>query len=534
MNLIYDLRKIVLPLLLLISSLSQVTAQELLDRHISLKVHQMPLRLVLEEISRKGEFYFSYKTNIIKGDSLVDADADNEPIRQILDQLLSRKYEYIESEKYVILLPKTSAAPVKIYTISGYVKDADTRQRIRNASVYESNQLVSTLTDTSGFFRLRLKDKDQRVIITVSKELYRDTVLVVHAGYDQELSFDLTSAKISELTPFVVSSRVERSWLGRLFLSARRRIQNRNLNRFIADKPGQVSLIPGIGTRSRMSAQVINRGSLNIVGGYTAGVKGWELGGVFNIDKKDVGYFQAAGLFNEVGGNVKGLQMAGFSNHAYSNVSGVQLAGFMNYVKSGASGLQAAGFLNKSGDMTGVQAAGFINIAKKVRGVQIAGFINIADSSDYPIGILNFIKNGEKSVGISTDETLTTLLTFRSGGRKLYGILGLGYNGKTGEDLYAWEAGIGVHTPISRHFRINTELVMINIADYYSRASLRILPALKLTHHLELFAGPSFNYIHSANGKGAGLVSHYTWSKKDNNTLHGLYFGIMGGIHFIF
>ena len=517
MNLICDLRKIALPLVLLISSLSQTSAQDLLDKHISLKVRHMPLRQVLEEISRKGGFYFSYKTNILNGDSLVDADARGRRIGQLLDQLLGEKYEYVESDKYIILLPKITPGPVKLYTITGYVEDADTRQRIRNASVYEGNQLVSKLTDTNGVFRLKLKTKDSRATIIVSKEGYRDTLLIVHAGYDQELTFVLAPVKISELPALVVSPHVERSWLGRLFLSARQKIQNRNLSRFTANKPGQISLIPGLSTRGRMSAQVVNRESINILGGYTAGTKILELGGVFNINKKDVSYFQAAGLFNEVGGNVKGLQVAGFYNHVYNNVHGVQLAGFANICR----------------DTAAVQVAGFINIAKKVRGVQLSGFINIADSSDYPIGILNFIKNGERTIGISTDETLTTLLSFRSGGRKLYGILGLGYNGKTGRNLYAMEVGLGAHVPIAGHFRFDMELVSVSMTDHY-RASFRALPALKLARHWELFAGPSFNYLSAANGKGADLVSHYTWSEKDNNNLHCLYFGAIGGLYFIF
>ena len=35
-------------------------------------------------------------------------------------------------------------------------------------------------------------------------------------------------------------------------------------------------------------------------GGYTAGVNGLEIGGLFNLNKKDVRYVQAAGLFNIV------------------------------------------------------------------------------------------------------------------------------------------------------------------------------------------------------------------------------------------
>jgi hypothetical protein len=49
--------------------------------------------------------------------------------------------------------------------------------------------------------------------------------------------------------------------------------------------------------------------------------------------------------------------------------------------------------------------------------VQIAGFINIADSSDYSIGIINIIRQGEKGIGVSVDETKTAMVSFRSGGR---------------------------------------------------------------------------------------------------------------------
>jgi len=254
-----------------------------------------------------------------------------------------------------------------------------------------------------------------------------------------------------------------------------------------------------------------------------------------------------------VSGAETGITLAGFSNHIFQSARGVQLAGFMNTVRDSAAGLQAAGFMNSTGSSAGVTMAGFINvsgdagtqiggfmnIAKKVKGVQIAGFINFADSSDYPIALVNIIRNGEKSIGISTDESLTNLVTFRSGSRKLYGILGVGYNGRDEKDLYAWEGGLGAHFNIAPNFRLNTELVAIGLTDFkkgdYFRSALRVLPSLRIGRHVELFAGPSFNYIRSEKGKGAGLVTHYAWSEKEpSGILHGLYFGATGGMNIIF
>jgi len=251
-----------------------------------------------------------------------------------------------------------------------------------------------------------------------------------------------------------------------------------------------------------------------------------------------------AGFMNTIKNRADGLQAAGFLNKAGSS-KGVSMAGFINV--SGDAGTQVGGFMNIARDVRGIQAAGFMNMARKVKGVQLAGFLNIADSSDYPIGIVNIIRNGELSIGVSTDETLTTLVTFRSGSHKLYGILGAGYNDKDNDKnnndhggLYAWEAGMGAHFRINRNFRVNPELVTMGLTDFkhggdYFRTSLRVLPALQFGRHFELFAGPTFNYIRSEKGRGAGLVTHYVWSEKENSgVLHGLYFGATGGINIIF
>jgi len=310
-----------------------------------------------------------------------------------------------------------------------------------------------------------------------------------------------------------------------------------------------IGLIYPISTNGREAKEYTNSFSLHALVGFSRAETGLSMSGISTFIMDSASGLQMAGFSNHINNTAHGMQMAGFMNYIRNKASGVQAAGFLNYTGSmkGTSlagfaninrdtslGVQVAGFINKAGQ-AGSQVAGFINIAKKVKGVQIAGFINIADSSDYPIGILNFIKNGEKSVGISTDETLTTLLTFRSGGRKLYGVTGIGYNDKGSTRMAAWEAGIGMHVYQAESFRLNLELTGGGMTDLkrgdYFRTSARILPALRLTRRLEIFAGPSFNYIRSIDGKGEDLITHYLWTSRDNDSLHALYFGITGGIY---
>jgi hypothetical protein len=243
-----------------------------------------------------------------------------------------------------------------------------------------------------------------------------------------------------------------------------------------------------------------------------------------------------------------GASIAGLANIVLDKSSGVQLAGLWNMTRNHSAGVQIGGLANMAGDAH-VQIAGFINIAKRVKGVQLAGFLNIADSSDCPIGLINLIRNGEKSAGLSVDETRTVLSSFRSGGRKLYGIVGIGYNGhmhalhstQTSNEalnLASGEAGIGAHWNISETFRVNTELAATICTDFehgdYQKYVFRLLPSLHF-QHFEIYAGPTFNYACSEKGLGSDLIGHYTWSQNAGTTnFEALFFGAIAGINYRF
>jgi len=281
--------------------------------------------------------------------------------------------------------------------------------------------------------------------------------------------------------------------------------------------------------------------------------KGMQFAGFSNIAVADAEGAQFSGFLN-TSANLNGTQLAGFGNVA-KNVKGAQFSGFFNVAKevkgsqfAGFSnvstgiikGHQLAGFANIAEEVDGSQIAGFINVAKKVRGIQLAGFINIADSSDCPIGIINLIKNGEKSIGISYDETQTTLLSFRSGGKKLYGIIGGGYNLKNDDAVVAFEAGFGAHFFSSRYFRINTELAGITLEDFkrgeYFKSSFRLLPSVRISKTIELYGGASLNFISTNTSEGKALVSNYFWENKNrwSTNFNAFHIGYSAGLNFNF
>ncbi len=531
------------------------SAQSLMQKKVSIELKNKPLSEALTAISRQGGFYFSYNSNIISKDSLVTISVKNKTVKQVLDLLLGAHCQYRETDKYIIIQP---AEREKWYTISGYIKDANSGDALPDVSVFERQQLASAITGKDGYFSLQLKDHKRysTAEITVSKGFYIDTSVSLLKGYDQQL--ELVIAPETYSLPSVVvtqHSGVERSWLGRLFISSKLKTQTLNLGKFFVDKPYQFSLTPGLGTHGKMSGQVENKFSLNVLGGYTAGVDGFEVGGLFNINKKDVRYAQFAGVCNIVAGNVEGFQAGGISNYnglkttgfqaagiinttgsmegfqaagivnittdtahgvqtagivniakraniqaagicnIAEDVEGVQLGGVANIADS-IKGVQASGCVNIAENVNGAQVAGFMNIAHKVKGVQISGFINIADSCDYPIGLINIVKSGDAAIGASIDEYGHTVIALRSGGRVLYGILGAGGIFDATTFRYAFEAGLGAHWNLRKHFRINVELAALTTSDMKGNAfqdnALRILPAVRFGP-LEIFGGAGCN-----------------------------------------
>lgn len=339
-----------------------------------------------------------------------------------------------------------------------------------------------------------------------------------------------------------------------------------------AQMPGKMhfGIVYPLSTNGTHAPLDTNNFSIHLFAGVSAAEKGLSFAGFANVIRKDAQGSQFAGFANYIGGNVKGAQFAGFANLTQGDIKGTQFAGFVNTAQN-VKGAQFAGFANTANHLTGAQFAGFlnqaksikgsqfagfinvstngqtesqfagfINIAKKVKGVQMAGFINIADSSDYPIGFLNLIKKGEKSISVTIDETQTTMLSFRSGGKVLYGIIGIGYNFKNVDEVYALELGLGAHFLQSKYFRLNTELVASTLESFYPgeyfKTAFKVMPAIKLFSGLELYGGPTLNFISTNSDEGKALYtkSLHSWNNKWGRDYNALYIGYNAGLQFNF
>jgi hypothetical protein len=554
------------------------------------EIKQQRMASVLDKIASKGNFYFAYNNKTIPADSIVSVSGYRGTLFSLLDKLLGDTYEFKEVPGYIVLRHAPSRLfitaevekdPGKQTLVKGHVNDVANQRYVARASVYEKNLLVSTLTDDNGYFELKLKNWTGSILLTVSKENYRDTSLYVLPEVNVDSKHNNKKYKYypdegSE------NGGVAHSRFARFFIGSKQLVQGLNLGNFFASRPYQISLTPGLSTHGMYNSQIVDHVSLNIWGGYTAGIDGIEMAGLFNINKKDMTFFQVAGIFNFVGGSTKGIQLAGIFNNVQNNAAGMQVAGIINRANNFSAGVQMAGIVNidqqasgfqiagafnstqsfnggmqmaglfntsekskglqlatvfnRSAGETGSQFSAIMNTAKKVKGFQFA-LVNIADSSDYAIGVLNFIKNGEKSLALSTDESFFTHLDFRSGGRVLYSLLGFAYQFGNYKSKYAFDIGFGAHIVNHSKFSLNAEYATQLNTDFknklYETDSFRILTGYKFNKFMRLFAGPSINLTSaeiSDEAEGHGWILHRHLTDKNINTL---FIGVTGGLQFV-
>ena len=264
---------------------------------------------------------------------------------------------------------------------------------------------------------------------------------------------------------------------------------------------------------------------------------GIQVAGLANAGRNSFYGMQIGGVLN-LSSNANGLVIGGVNNIAFDTLNGMQIAGVVNYAKE-ARGVQIAGVTNIAGDVKGLQFAAVANVAKKVKGVQFATLLNIAEESNFPIAFINIIKNGKMGVALSYDMMNNTVLSFRSGGKYTYGILGVGYNNlvNDGSKVVA-EAGYGIHIPINDWIEINNEFKAVSVGFSNDKTccnfSYLLAPSFTFKNHYNVFGGASFNYLNTNYVNSNDLMPNKCFWSKDGNYNQRMYIGYQIGLQYVF
>jgi hypothetical protein len=391
-----------------------------LEKTVSVRQSTLSYAELFKQLSNQTGVVFSY-TNFDDGRK-VTVQYNRKPLRVVLNEVLNEgNCTYKMKGKYVILtckpIPKKVAESNEVM-VNGYVYSAVDSTLVPQTSVYLKQYRQSAITNEYGYFSLSFPKSSDVLSISVAKENFEDTTVVILSKKRNTIVIYLqpkappTKITIDDVVVIDHQPNVDTlpvailDTLPEQPFSFWDRFRNRQSNlRNISDTfftNYSFSFVPPLSTNHLLAVNTVNRYSFNAIAGFSHGVDVMEIGGIVNLDYGNVQFIQLAGIANVVSGNVKGVQMAGIVNTVGGSTDGVQMAGIVNLVGKDVHKIQAAGIGNVVlGNVYGIQAAGIYNFNwKRTEGIQLAGIANYTRSF-YGIqaaGIVNSV--WQKSEGI--------------------------------------------------------------------------------------------------------------------------------------
>ena len=164
-----------------------VKAQQILNREVSVKMLNVSLKSVLQEIERQTNVHFVYSTNAVNSNTTVSLQTAHEPLATVLPRLLSPnqlRYEVVEEQ---IVLKKTKESPLGISNdkkialvvvdekISGKVT-TEKSEAIPGVSVSVKGSAKGTVTNNNGEFNLTVNIGEVLVFSFVGFEKQEVTI----------------------------------------------------------------------------------------------------------------------------------------------------------------------------------------------------------------------------------------------------------------------------------------------------------------------------------------------------------------------
>ncbi len=399
--------KIYILFFVVITFVTAVNGQSILNTRIDIDVKDATVEQALKEIEKSVGFYFAYNTAYIDAERTVTMKRTNEPVKGILDDLFAKRFKYLPVGDHVVLAPRPKRADKKEILLSGYITDPESNP-LDSVIVYVVDEEIVTLTRTDGSYSINLKPAKESICVSFSHPSFEDTLLHIRPD-DQIINIRLyrkTPPRDNSPLPYITAKEFDALQMDsvcqdlalvKLFVPDEAVYVANQLNTGMSI-PFQVSLIPGVSSNSLSSGLHNNFFSLNILAGYSGGVKGVEVGSLVNVIQKNMYGIQAAGLSNIVNGEVIGFQVSGLFNYNFGRVYGLQVAGLSNVTRGHVTGAQIGGLFNFSkGKVSGAQAAGFVNVSGGIiEGAQLAGFANVNTDDSYGAqvaGVVNYSSN---------------------------------------------------------------------------------------------------------------------------------------------
>lgn len=183
-------------ILLLVASGIHLNGQNALDRRISARFENIQLEAALNRLLDEFDVPLAFSPDQIP-DQTVDLVVHDLPVKILLEQMLSRsRLKYRTDGRYIsIFLPEPKE---RKFTISGFLSDLHTGERLIGASVWVAENGKGASTNEYGFFSLSLPEGELTLYFSYLgyEPIVRKIELNQHTRIDLELKGSLTLEEV--------------------------------------------------------------------------------------------------------------------------------------------------------------------------------------------------------------------------------------------------------------------------------------------------------------------------------------------------
>lgn len=165
-----------------------LVGQAILQHPVSISRDSLPLSELLQEISTQTGAQFAYSKRKVPLNKRFSVEADGKSLQEVLDQLMPQSgLVYQVNDNQIALARKT----LRIFTLSGYVRDASSGEVLIGANVYVSSKLIGTTTNEHGFYSLSLAEGEY--IFNSSYVGYEEQMDTIALYADQQKEIQLST-----------------------------------------------------------------------------------------------------------------------------------------------------------------------------------------------------------------------------------------------------------------------------------------------------------------------------------------------------
>lgn len=203
------LKKIVQIVVLLMLTVNFCIAQNnILNTKVDINTSDKTLKQILSEIEKQNGIRFSYSDNLLPK-TLFNKIESQPTLKQFLNNLLHPiNIDYKIVKEQIVLFE--SAREIEYFNLSGFVRDQKNSENIINGAVYANDVGIGTITNTYGYFLIKLPEGFHKIkFYSLGYELI-DTMIDVRS--DTHISINL-KPKSFQMQEIIIRNNIESDFM---------------------------------------------------------------------------------------------------------------------------------------------------------------------------------------------------------------------------------------------------------------------------------------------------------------------------------